>query len=76
MSSQAEALLQVVGFFQVREAMLASRGGRAIHVPTLPAPHAARPLPVAEKPALPHPVVKPKKNGTPTTEGGGGFQRF
>jgi methyl-accepting chemotaxis protein len=77
MSSQAEALLQVVGFFQVREAMLASRGGRAIHVPTLPAPHAARQLPVAEKPALPHPALKPKKNGAPAGEGGsGGFQRF
>src|SRR5512133_1459046 len=75
MSSQAEALLQIIGFFQVREAMHAQRA-RALHVPTLPAPHAARPLPVAEKPALPHPVVKPKKNGAPTPEGSGGFQRF
>jgi methyl-accepting chemotaxis protein len=76
MSSQAEALLQIVGFFQVREAMQAQRA-RALHVPTLPAPHAAGQFHVAERPVLPHPTLKPKKNGAPTTEGGsGGFQRF
>jgi hypothetical protein len=71
MSSQAEALLQIIGFFQVKEAMHAARA-KAIHVPALPV---ARAAPVPEKPALPHPTLKPKKNGQPTTEGGG-FQRF
>ena len=77
MASQAEALLQTVGFFRVREAVQQARA-RAIHVPALPTPHTARPLPVAEKPVLPHPVTKPKrKDGAPPADGGsGGFQRF
>jgi methyl-accepting chemotaxis protein len=74
MSSQAEALLQTIGFFVTRDAMHGARA-KPLHVPTLPAPRAAAPTPVAEKPALPHPMAKPKKNGAPTTEGGG-FQRF
>jgi hypothetical protein len=74
MSSQAEALLQVIGFFIVRDAAHGARS-RALHVPTLPAPRVAA-APVAERPALPHPYAKPKKNGAPASDGGGGFQRF
>jgi methyl-accepting chemotaxis protein len=74
MSSQAEALLQVIGFFIVRDGDHGARA-RALHVPSLPAPRAASAAPVAERPALPHPVVKPKKNGAPASDGGG-FQRF
>ena len=61
-------------FFQVRDALHAARA-RALHVPHLPAPAAMASKPVAEKPALPHPVHQPKKNGAPAGEGGG-FQRF
>jgi len=60
----------------VREAMRSARAG-ALHVPHLPppAPRQAMTAPVAEKLALPHPVGKPKKNGSPSGEGGG-FKRF
>jgi methyl-accepting chemotaxis protein len=76
MSSQAESLLQVIAFFQVREAIRSARSA-AVHVPHLPAPapRAAAAGPVAEKLALPHSAGKPKKNGSPSTEGGG-FKRF
>jgi len=74
MSSQAEALLETIGFFQTRGAVHATRS-RAVHVPSLPSPRTAAPSLVAERPALPHPVPKPKKNGAPAGEGGG-FQRF
>jgi methyl-accepting chemotaxis protein len=71
MSSQAEALLQIIGFFQVKEAMHAARA-KAIHVPALPVARAVAQQPVAERPALPHPVLKSKA----TEVGSGGFQRF
>jgi methyl-accepting chemotaxis protein len=74
MSSQAEALLQVIAFFQVRDLGHAGRG-KAIHVPSLPAPRTAAPIHVAEKPALPHPT-KGKAGAPAGKDGAGGFQRF
>jgi hypothetical protein len=76
MSSQAESLLQVIAFFQVREAM---RTGRApsIHVPHLPAPGMERPSQKA-RPVLPQvPAPAPRKgNAHPETGDRGGYTQF
>jgi methyl-accepting chemotaxis protein len=77
MSSQAESLLQLVSFFQVREAFHPTRS-TASHVARLPAV-ASRPVAqgwLAEKPVLPHPHAPPKRNGSPGAGGDGGFKRF
>jgi methyl-accepting chemotaxis protein len=76
MSSQAESLLQTIAFFTIRDGAGRSRA-HTIHVPSLPVP--AKAAPVAEKPALPHPRVASRRNGSPAaeaSEGPGGFQRF
>jgi methyl-accepting chemotaxis protein len=76
MSSQAESLLQVIAFFQVREAMRAGRS-QGIHVPHLPAPVTERPAQRA-RPVLPHSTFASPKKGAPQPEPGerGGYTQF
>jgi methyl-accepting chemotaxis protein len=76
MASQAESLLQVISFFQVREAMRAARSA-AIHVPHLPAPEPERRV-VAPKPAKVLPQIaarKPRGDGHSDPRPGG-YDRF
>jgi methyl-accepting chemotaxis protein len=75
MSSQAEALLQLIGFFQVKGIGRAAASGRGTHAaarPVLPAPPAARVAHPA--PILPHPVAQSKKEGAHAADGG--YARF
>jgi hypothetical protein len=75
MSSQAEALLQLIGFFQVKGIGRAAASGRGTHAaarPVLPAPPAARVAHPA--PILPHPVAQSKKKGAHAADGG--YARF
>jgi hypothetical protein len=73
MSSQAEALLQIIGFFVTRDAALTGRA-RAIHVPHLEAAAPAR----AAKPAMPLHLSppQPKKGDGHIGAKDGGFNRF
>jgi methyl-accepting chemotaxis protein len=77
MSSQAESLLQVISFFQVREAIRSARASHQPYQQPTPLPHqgtVGRPAPRI----LPHVVASATKPGTGQPESGerGGFSRF